>query len=93
METTNPGYAMGRKDELIADMITLKNESNLQAIFFSVIDIIAEKNLTFVVSDVEKDALLSAFSADTKDSVADLGGRLSRKKELEPALRAYFEKN
>ncbi len=93
METTSPAYAMGRKNEIISDMRALKEETGLNAIFFSVVDILAEKNLTFVAGDIEKEALKAAFSADTVDMVADLGGRLSRKKELEPALRAYFEKN
>ena len=93
METTSPAYAMGRKNEIISDTRALKEETGLNAIFFSVVDILAEKNLTFVAGDVEKEALKASFGADTIDMVADLGGRLSRKKELEPALRAYFEKN
>lgn len=93
METTSPSYAMGRKNELISDMRALKEETGLNAIFFSVVDILAEKNLTFVAGDIEKNALKAAFGSETVDLVADLGGRLSRKKELEPALRAYFEKN
>jgi manganese-dependent inorganic pyrophosphatase len=93
METTNPAYAMARKDELIADMRLLKEEAGLQAIFFSIIDIIAEKNITFAISDLEKEALKASFGVDTTNNIADLGGRLSRKKELEPALRMYFEKN
>lgn len=93
METTSPAYAMGRKNEILSDMKALKEETGLHAIFFSVVDILAEKNITFVAGDVEKNAIKWAFGADTTDSVADLAGRLSRKKELEPALRAYFEKN
>ena len=93
METTSPTYAMNRKDAIIADMRTLKQETGLNAIFFSVVDILAQKNLTFVAGDIEKVALKSAFGSETVDLIADLGGRLSRKKELEPALRAYFEKN
>ena len=71
-ETTNPASVLARKNEIIADMRTLKEESELHAIFFSVVDIFAEKNSTFVVSDVEKDAIKNAFSADTIDDVADL---------------------
>ena len=93
METTSPAYAMGRKNEIISDMRALKEETSLNAIFFSVVDILAEKNITFVAGDTEKEALKWAFGADTLDSLADLGNRLSRKKELEPALRVYFEKN
>lgn len=92
METTNPAYAMGRKDEILADMKKLKEETGLAAIFFSVVDIIAENNITFVLGETEVDIIKWAFGAVTKDSVAQLGKRLSRKKELEPQVRAYMEK-
>lgn len=92
METTNPAYALSRKNEIITDMRALKEESGLHAIFFSVVDILAESNMTFIAGDIERDAVQSAFGAQTQDMVADLGRRLSRKKELEPQLRTYFEK-
>lgn len=92
METTNPDYALSRKNEIISDMRALKEETWLHAIFFSVVDILAEKNTTFVAGDLEKDSLLAVFGAETQDMLADLGNRVSRKKELEPLLTAYFEK-
>jgi manganese-dependent inorganic pyrophosphatase len=92
METTNPAYAMGRQNEIIADMRLLKEETGVDAIFFSVVDILAEKNIAFVVSDFEKEVIKSVFGAETQAFSADLGKRLSRKKELEPQIRAYFEK-
>lgn len=57
METTSPAYAMGRKNEILSDMKALKEETGLHAIFFSVVDILAEKNITFVAGDVEKNAI------------------------------------
>ncbi len=92
METTNPWYAMGRKNEIISDLRILKEEAGLDAIFFSVVDILEEKNTAFVVGDIEKQIIQEAFSAETHDFVADLGKRLSRKKELEPAVRGVMEK-
>ncbi len=93
METTNPAYAMGRKDEILTDMKKLKEETGLAAIFFSVVDIIAENNSTFVLGDTEADIIKGAFGVEAKNSLAALGKRLSRKKELEPQVRAYMEKN
>ncbi|MBP6921164.1 manganese-dependent inorganic pyrophosphatase [Candidatus Gracilibacteria bacterium] len=92
METTSPNYAMSRKGDIIADMQKLKEETGLHAIFFSVVDILAEKNTTFVAGDIESEALRVVFGAETQDMIADLGKRMSRKKELEPLLTAYFEK-
>lgn len=92
METTSPEYAMGRKNEIITDLRALKEETGLDAIFFSVVDILQEKNTTFVVGDIEKAAVQAAFGVEVVDMIADLGKRLSRKKELVPQVRAYFEK-
>jgi manganese-dependent inorganic pyrophosphatase len=92
METTNPSYAMSRKNEIITDMRALKEETGLHAIFFSVVDILSEKNTTFVSGDVEKAAISAVFGAETQDMIADIGNRMSRKKELEPPLTAYFDK-
>jgi manganese-dependent inorganic pyrophosphatase len=91
METTSPSYAMKRKNELLAEMTLLKDENQLDWIFFSVIDILSEKNTTFVAGPTEEKVLISVFGCNIQDSMADLGNRLSRKKELEPALRKYFE--
>lgn len=91
METTNPEYAFSRKAELLEGLQLLKEEHQLDWIFFSVVDILAEKNATLVIGDSEEKAVKSAFGCTVHDRVADLGNRLSRKKELEPALRKYFE--
>ncbi len=90
METTNPHYAMQRKDEIIADMRSLKQESQLDFIFFSVVDILSEKNTTFVAGEEEKNILTAAFHCEVQDTIADLGNRLSRKKELEPTIRLFL---
>jgi manganese-dependent inorganic pyrophosphatase len=40
LETTNPGYALGRKDELLEGLAKIKSEDNLDFILLSVVDII-----------------------------------------------------
>lgn len=67
METTSPEYAMKRKNEIIADMSALKKESQLDWIFFSVIDILAEKNVTLVAGESEEKILVAVFGCDIKD--------------------------
>jgi len=91
METTNPQYALSRKNEIISDLRALKEETGIDAIFFSVVDIIAEKNTVFAASEIETIIVKQVFGADVHDFTADIGKLLSRKKELEPAVRRYFE--
>ncbi|CAF0795268.1 unnamed protein product, partial [Didymodactylos carnosus] len=44
----------------------------------------------FAVSDRENEILKEVFNADVKDNVADLGNRISRKKQIVPDLEAYL---
>lgn len=93
METTTPEYALQRKGEILQNMQVLKERTGLYAFFFSVVDILNEKNTTFVLSDIEAAIIYGAFGVNTTDSLADLGNRVSRKKELEPLVRQYLENN
>lgn len=90
METTNPGYAFGRKAELLSAMQDEKDEQNLAGIFLSIVDILEETNKTLVLSQQEADLIGQVFGANTEDDIADLGNRISRKKQIVPAFEAHF---
>ena len=49
IETTNPGYTFDRKSEVLEDMKKIKEETSLDLIFLSVVDILREHNTTLVV--------------------------------------------
>lgn len=89
-ETTNPGYVLGRQEELLAAMQQLKQQEGLDGILLSVVDILAEHNETLVPSESEAAVVKGAFGVQTVDSRANLGGSISRKKQLIPALEQYF---
>ncbi|PYE48670.1 manganese-dependent inorganic pyrophosphatase [Deinococcus yavapaiensis] len=90
VETTNPGYVMGRASELLAAMDREKAEANLAGVLLSVVDILNETNKTLVLSATEEKVLREAFGAGIEGQVADLGSRISRKKQVVPTLEAYF---
>lgn len=90
IETTNPGYVFGRQAELLAAMDKAKAEDGLAGVLLSVVDILNETNRTLVLSATEEKVLHEAFGAGTQDYVADLGNRISRKKQLVPTLEKYF---
>ncbi|WP_261663048.1 manganese-dependent inorganic pyrophosphatase [Deinococcus sp. Marseille-Q6407] len=89
-ETTNPGYVLGRQEELLTAMRDLKQQHGLQGMILSVVDILEEHNETLVASGTEAAALQGAFGVQVADGRADLGSRISRKKQLVPALEDYF---
>ncbi|MEF2278959.1 manganese-dependent inorganic pyrophosphatase [Deinococcus sp. YIM 134068] len=90
IETTNPGYVLGRQAELLAAMDRVRAEDGLNGVLLSVVDILNETNRTLVLSATEEKVLREAFGVEMAGGLADLGGRISRKKQIVPTLEAYF---
>ncbi len=89
-ETCNVNKILERKNELIKEMQEEKKTKKLKGILFSIIDILKEKNLTLIPGENEEKVVQQAFKTDIKHHIADLGSRVSRKKQIIPALEAYF---
>jgi manganese-dependent inorganic pyrophosphatase len=70
-----------------------KKKSNLSGLLFSVIDILKEQNLMIILGEPENIVVRKAFNVDIKDGTADLGSRMSRKKDILPPLEIYFNTN
>ncbi len=90
LETTNPAYWLGRKEEILEGLKKIKSQDNLDFIMLSIVDIIWEKNTTIIL-DEDKEIIERIFNIEIKDNLADLKNRLSRKKQIVPDLTKYFE--
>ncbi len=90
LETTNPWYSLGRKDEILSWLKELKKEQNLDFIMLSIVDILGESNTTIVLDGHDSDLLSKVFHCEVKDNLADLWSRLSRKKQIAPDLTEYY---
>lgn len=90
IETTNPAYALWRKEEIVNDLIALKQEAKLDFVFLSVVDILNEINTTIVATKEDELVIKAVFGVDTVDHVANLWWRISRKKQLAWPLTDYF---
>ena len=90
IETTNPAYVFGRQQELLAAMDQVKAEDTLSGVLLSVVDILNETNRTLVLGATEAKVLREAFGVEAEGQVADLGARISRKKQIVPTLEKYF---
>ena len=90
METTNPDYGFNRKDEIIAKLKDIKQADNLDGILFSIIDILNKKNTTFFPDEFEAETIDRVFGVSMDDHVADMGGAISRKKQMVPQLTKAF---
>ena len=92
-ETLYPSKLLERKDDLLREMAIEKTKSNLTGILFSIIDIRQDTNLMLIPGEPENTVVRGAFKVDVNDRMANLGSLTSRKKQIVPALEAYFEKN
>ncbi|MGY2895728.1 manganese-dependent inorganic pyrophosphatase [Deinococcus sp. UYEF24] len=90
IETTNPGYVFGRQAELLAAMQAEKAAAGLDGLILSVVDILNETNRTLVTGESEVGVMQAAFGATVEGGVANLGNRISRKKQIVPTLEAHF---
>lgn len=90
METTSPQYGLDRKDEIIPKLKEIKSKDNLEGIFFSIIDILNEKNTTMFADESDKELLVKIFDAKVEDNLADLGNIVSRKKQVVPQFEKHL---
>lgn len=90
LETTNPEYALWRKNEIIDWLKDIKNRDWLDFILLSIVDIIDEKNHSIVLNWYESEVIKEVFKAEISENIWDLKNRLSRKKQIIPQLTDYF---
>ncbi|CAF2050274.1 unnamed protein product [Rotaria magnacalcarata] len=91
--TIYPNRILESKEGLLQEMVDEKKKSNLTGILFSVVDIFKGQNYMFIIGEPERTVVREAFKANTERQVADLGSRMSRKKDIIPCLEAYFKTN
>jgi len=90
LETTNPGYGLWRKQEILAWLEILKQEQNLKFIMFSVVDILWENNTTITLNGNDSSIIEQVFWVKSIDNLSNLWPLLSRKKQIMPKLTEYF---
>ncbi len=87
METTNPNFALSRKDEIVSKLKEIKENDGLDLVFLSIIDILEERNITIYPDEESNRILAKAFSVDLgSNGLIDLKRIISRKKQIVPKL-------
>lgn len=90
LETTNPWYGLGRKDEILIWMQDLKQEQNLDFIMLSIVDILWEINTSITLDGNDSEIISKVFQSPVENNLSNLWARLSRKKQIIPDLTEYF---
>jgi len=91
METTNKNYGLNRKEEIVEKMKEIKEKDGLAGVFFSIIDILDEKNYTLTSGDKETELFTKIFDAKNQDGVLFVDKLVSRKKQIVPKFQEYFK--
>ena len=90
LETTNPNYALWRKEEILLWMNSIKEKDSIDFIFLIIIDIIKEKSIWIILAWDDTWIVEKVFDCKMENNLIDLKWRLSRKKEIVPDLTEYF---
>ena len=90
LETTNPWYGLGRKEEILQGLEALKLEQSLDFIMLSIVDILGEENTTITLDGFDSEIIEKVFATSVQNNLSSLGRRLSRKKQIIPDLTEYF---
>ncbi|HQM15799.1 MAG TPA: manganese-dependent inorganic pyrophosphatase [Candidatus Woesebacteria bacterium] len=75
-----------KKDELITAMKIVKKEMGVEYLFLAVTDILQINTKLLILDKDEALIAQKAFGGRVVDSVLDIGAKLSRKKEIAPAI-------
>lgn len=93
VETVNQDQVLEEKDELIKAMLQTKKEEKVECIFLAVTDILRINTKLVLPTSVEQQIAEQAFGGKTQDHVLDIGPKLSRKKEIAPAIEEAIKNN
>ena len=79
------------KDELIDAIEKAKSQEQAKLGFLIVTDILKVNSKIIFPTDEEKRILKDAFDIKIKDNVADVGAKMSRKKDIAPAIEKVLK--
>ena len=91
-ETVLPDPILDIKDKLISELNKLKEQEQVNLMYFFIVDILNHKSWMLIIGDKEKEAAEATFGGNTENNILPTGNRVSRKKEIAPFLEAYFRK-
>ncbi len=75
-----------KKPNLLKALEIVKQKENVDLAFIAISDILKVNTKLLILSDEEKAVAESAFNGQVKNNLLDIGSKLSRKKEITPAI-------
>ncbi len=75
-----------KKASLLEAMKSVKEELGVELLFVAITDILKVNTKLLILSEAEKAVAEKAFGGTVQDNVLDIGPKMSRKKEIAPAV-------
>lgn len=75
-----------KKASLLEAMQNVKEDEQVELLFVAITDILQVNTKLLILSEAEKQVAESAFGGTVIDNVLDIGPKMSRKKEIAPAI-------
>jgi len=75
-----------KKASLLEAMQAVKNQEKVDLLFVAITDILQVNTKLLILGDAEAKVAEAAFGGTVVDSILDIGPRMSRKKEIAPAI-------
>lgn len=89
LETVDQDYLLAnKKADLLKAMEAVKSELGVELLFVAITDILKVNTKLLILSEAEQAVAEKAFGGTVADNVLDIGPKMSRKKEIAPAIEA-----
>ena len=72
-------------------MKTVKETEGVALIFLAISDILKVNTKLLILNDLEKSVAEKAFGGKSVDAIIDIGPKLSRKKDIAPAIEKALQ--
>jgi manganese-dependent inorganic pyrophosphatase len=86
VETVEPEKVLAQKDALITALDLAKSQEGARLGFLVITDILNVNSQIIYTNKEEKAVVEKAFTTEGKDNLADIGPRMSRKKDIAPTI-------
>ena len=87
LETTAPNVILNRKANLMAAMVDVAKNSDVDQVLMFVVDILNEEAIMLLPNDLTKTIAEKSFGVTVSDDTVVLPGVMSRKKQIIPNLK------
>ncbi len=87
LETVEQDYILTQKKaDLLKAMAAVKAELQVSLLFVAITDILKVNTKILILGDAEAQVAQKAFGGTVQDGILDIGQKMSRKKEIAPAI-------